>query len=147
MVLRNIYNQQEKQYLYTEEPAYRIHYLPTEDVLLTEVLLPLNEAQYRAYNDAMVPALQHYGTGRMLRDNRRNGVISQANQEWMVDDWFPRALQAGLRQAVILNSPDAFNQFAVMNVTERLAPQLERAGMQLRVFATPEEGLAWLRSL
>jgi len=51
--------------------------------------------------DAVIRALRAHRGSRCLVDNRKK-AIKPADQEWIAEDWLPRALGAGLRLTAIV---------------------------------------------
>lgn len=70
----------------------------------------------RAAHEAFLRLQQQFGTTRSLADLRTMRVIPRTDQQWIQDDFFPRALAGGFRTAAILNSEDMFNQTSVKNI-------------------------------
>jgi hypothetical protein len=47
--------------------------------------------------DAMIDLLALKKTGKIIADARNMKVISEPDRQWIVEDWYPRALKAGFR--------------------------------------------------
>ena len=128
--------------------AYAIGYDARYRMVVAHAKLPLHPAEYSAFNEATLQALVHYDTYRLLRDVRNNGLVSQENQERMVQDWIPRLLALPMERIIHLVAEDAFNQFAFASVQERLqdAPHLaERLATVLALTSTNlQAGYAYL---
>ena len=82
--------------------------------------------------DAVIRALRAHRGSRCLVDNRKK-AIKPADQEWMTENWLPRALGAGLRLTAIVE-PESGR--ATMNID----------GMGVRYFSTVVRAVEWLTS-
>lgn len=100
-------------------------------------------AALRESHEAFLQYLPQYGTGKMLSDARQMRVIRPADQEWIVHNFFPRALAAGYRCAAILSSDDMFNQTSVRNILTQVEDQ---APFVSAYFREPAEARAWLQA-
>lgn len=91
--------------------------------------------------DAGLRALiEHHGS-RWLVDGSKMKVVQQSDQDWIFEDWLPRALAAGLRQTamVIPNSG-----VAMMNVDD-MAGRAPDDQIDFRLFSAVEKAAEWLR--
>lgn len=89
---------------------------------------------------AVLEVMRETGCQYLLNDNRAVvGSWNQAN-DWIAQTWMPQALELGLRRFAHLAPPDTFVQASAEEMRKRVN---ERFVMAL--FATPEEGTAWLR--
>lgn len=59
-----------------------------------------------------------------IGDVRQMGAITEEDQQWSNEDWFPRALHAGLKNMAVLVSDDIFNQMAVDEIMKKV-PETE----------------------
>jgi hypothetical protein len=87
-----------------------------------------------------IDALSKNRGSRWLADCQSLGPISAEDEEWIDQDWFPRALAAGLScMAIVLPWRDA----AKMNV-EDIVARVPETRMQRAYFETVWQGEQWL---
>lgn len=76
----------------------------------------------------------------VLNDNSRlTGSWDEAN-EWIAQNWMPRALAAGLKKFAHVISPDVFGALSAEELVTKVS------GFEMRIFENEEEAKAWLRS-
>ena len=97
-------------------------------------------AVFRARNAEVLGALARHRATKLLCDIRYFLLIAAADQDWLNNDWLPRAMEAGLRQCAIVSPIYFFNRVAVQTVVDRIA-----SALQVEYFDSPEAGLNWLR--
>jgi hypothetical protein len=66
-------------------------------------------------------------------------VISLDDQNWISQDWSPRAYEAGLRKNAFIYPKDVFAQMAVRRVT-----QIMRTEIEIAYFHDEAEAIKWL---
>lgn len=76
---------------------------------------------------------------KILGDDTALRIIHLDDREWILSDWIPRAVQAGLRAVASKPSAAHFANVAVQSVVSAALPPLE-----MRVFATIDVARAWL---
>jgi hypothetical protein len=80
--------------------------------------------------------------GNVLNDNRQvTGPWSKAN-DWIANDWMPRALKTGLRNFAMVTSPNLFGEMSA----KELETRLDSIGFVMRNFKDYNEAAAWLTS-
>jgi hypothetical protein len=100
----------------------------------------VNSAELRIAIERGVVALSKNHGSRWLADCQSLGPISAEDQEWLDQDWFPRALAAGLRRmAVVLPWKDV----ARMNV-EDIMGRVPETRMERAYFETVWRAQEWL---
>ncbi len=76
----------------------------------------------------------------LLNDNRElTGPWRDAN-DWIEQDWMPRALQAGFKNFAHITSPNVFAEYSVKDLETRV----EAVDFTLKVFKGAEEARKWL---
>ncbi|NJP04710.1 MAG: hypothetical protein HC837_03290 [Chloroflexaceae bacterium] len=79
---------------------------------------------------------------RWLADLRKLGVVSQEDQQWSNQDWFPRALAQGIRSMAIVVPENVVAKWSV----ERIMQKAEEQPLVVTYLASVEEARQWLRS-
>jgi hypothetical protein len=102
----------------------------------------VSSLQFRFVHENMLVLLQQNSLRKLLGDDTNLPMIHAEDQAWVIEDWLPRATDAGLR-AVAHKSPFAhFGKVSVDNVASRI-----RAKILLRTFERVEEAREWLRAV
>jgi stage II sporulation SpoAA-like protein len=96
-------------------------------------------AEAQAVLDAVIRALRAHHGSRWLIDGRKMKVIKQADQDWIKENWLPRAAAAGLRLAALVMPESGL---AMMNIDD--VARVSENGIDVRYFSTVEEAAAWL---
>jgi hypothetical protein len=86
--------------------------------------------------------LEKHAATKWLADDRRNSALPEEDLEWTVEVWQPRAIEAGLTYFAVILPKKTVGR---MN-RERIIKKAEEAGVVVKTFSEPDEGLAWLRS-
>ncbi|MBY0424549.1 MAG: STAS/SEC14 domain-containing protein [Cytophagales bacterium] len=67
-------------------------------------------------------------------------TITDEDQKWANEDWFPRALQAGLKRLAIIVGTDVFNQMSVEQIMSNVASM----DLKTQYFDSEEKAKAWM---
>jgi len=89
-----------------------------------------DEGESHAALDAVIRALRAHRGSRCLVDNRKK-AIKAADQEWIAENWIPRAVGAGLRLTAIVELESGP---AAMTIKE----------IEVRYFSTVIRAAEWL---
>lgn len=79
-------------------------------------------------------------TNRWLADLRHLGVLSQADQKWSNEDWFPRAHNAGIIRMALVLPERAVAKMSVNNIMKKVDDNT----LVTNYFASVEEAYKWL---
>lgn len=90
--------------------------------------------------DAVLRALTEHHGSRWLVDGRNMKVIQQTDQDWISENWLPRALAAGLRRTAMVMPKSGL---ATMNVDD-MAARAPDSQIDFRFFSTIEKATEWL---
>ena len=77
---------------------------------------------------------------KVLNDNRLVKGTWTFASEWVGNDWFPRIIEAGLKQFAWIYSPDAFSKFSTDQSTKNTEDSI------IKTFNNIKEGEDWLRA-
>jgi hypothetical protein len=97
-------------------------------------------SQLRYIHECLIRLLEKHGVSKILGDDAGLVGIAVADQRWILQDWIPRAMAAGLKSAVCIKPRAPFGQTCVNRIVSSLPPDLA-----VRSFDGLEEGLSWLR--
>lgn len=73
-------------------------------------------AGFREVSDGLIELIKQKKCGRVLNNFANGKVIAPQDQKWINEDWFPRAIAAGLTHFAFLLADDIFNQLTVKNI-------------------------------
>ncbi|WP_139924419.1 STAS/SEC14 domain-containing protein [Hymenobacter sp. DG01] len=95
----------------------------------------------REAHEATLELLSRHGVQQVLADTREMRTILRTDQQWITDDFFPRALARGYRRVAVVVSADMFNQLSVRAI---LDPVLGQSAFTVEYFGNLETARAWL---
>jgi hypothetical protein len=98
-----------------------------------------NTSESQAVLDAIIRAMRAHHGSRWLVDGRKMRVIKQADQDWITQNWLPRAAAAGLKLAAIVQPTSAV---AMTNIDD--VARVSENGIDVRFFSTVEKAARWL---
>ncbi|HEY1419269.1 MAG TPA: STAS/SEC14 domain-containing protein [Candidatus Dormibacteraeota bacterium] len=99
-----------------------------------------DSAEFQAASEAVIEGLRAHRASRLLGNGRNLRVVKQADQDWMSDDWMPRAIAAGLRRMALVIPKSVL---ARMNL-EQMVGKAPEGKLETAYFETLEEARAWL---
>lgn len=91
--------------------------------------------------DAIIRALRAHNASRWLLDGRKMRVLKQSDQDWITQNWLPRAAAAGMRLAAVVLPTSAV---AMTNVDD--VARVSENGIDVRFFSTVELAAEWLKA-
>ena len=95
---------------------------------------------YRNALDKAAELFKEKGIGKWIANLSEMEPITDEDQKWANEDWFPRALQAGLKRLAIIVGADVFNQMSV----EQIMNNVESLDLTTQYFDSEEKAKAWL---
>lgn len=83
--------------------------------------------------------LTQKGTDRWLADTRQLKVVKQEDQDWVQEDWFPRALAAGVTRMAYVIPESVLGQLAV----KRVMSSVKEVNLETAYFDNLAEARLW----
>jgi hypothetical protein len=80
---------------------------------------------------------------KMIADNRKVSVVTRDNQNWLTENWFPRAISNGFRYSAVVVPDDEFVKYTVKKMESKIDNSLFTA----QYFTSVEDAKAWLALL
>ena len=74
--------------------------------------------------DFALTVMVEKGAKKMIADNSKVSVVAMENQNWLTENWFPRALEKGFQYSAVIFSNDAFVKFAVKRIENNINDKL-----------------------
>jgi hypothetical protein len=113
---------------------------PTMRAVYTEAQSWADPTEMAAVLEAGLQGLTEHGGSRWLADGRNMKAIKQSDQDWIVEEFFPRAVAAGLRRfALVIPENDL-----AMTTVDQLMHRLPAAKVDVAYFPTVDEARSWL---
>lgn len=98
----------------------------------------------KAGTEKYLDAFAEYNTGKIMIDMSTVKGTFTAINDWLVGNWTPRALKAGMKAAAMIHPEDVFTKFAMNKLNDQYEKGPKSFG--LRQFGDREEGRAWLKA-
>lgn len=127
----------------TGEDVYRIWVAPSSDYVTMVWTGYANSAQFRQGTETMLEELIHHNKEKVFGDIREMVLISQDDQNWLAEQFVPRAVRHGMRFLALVRPTYYFNKVAV----ETVAYKVNDEKLRIRFFNDPEEAKDWLASV
>lgn len=86
--------------------------------------------------------LKEKKASRWLADMREQKVLVQADQDWTVQDWTPRAVSTGLKKSAFVIPESALGQLTLKKITSRVGEY----ELKMAYFSSLEEARKWLNA-
>lgn len=77
---------------------------------------------------------------RWLADLRDLGTVTQKDQEWSNNDWFPRAVTQGIRKMAIIMPKSTLSSMSVKNIMTKV----DGINIETNYFSSTDEAKKWL---
>jgi hypothetical protein len=84
----------------------------------------VSENDYKEGLNKMIDFYVEKKVNKWIANLTKMEAISPELQDWANNDWFPRALQAGVKYMAVIVPEDVFNQFAVENIMTKAGDAL-----------------------
>jgi len=92
--------------------------------------------------DALIDAMKEKRTGIVIADARNMQVISRDDQQWISENWYPRALAAGFSHEALVVSPYTFNELAVKRIVRTYDEKKVKTGY----FKSMPSAYTWVKN-
>ncbi|WP_250629846.1 hypothetical protein [Rhodoflexus caldus] len=93
--------------------------------------------------DEVLIHLQTGNSSLMLQDLRTAQAVGTEVQEWLINDWVPRAVAIGLRKVALLTPQSLFGQLAVNQVRNKVI--INGIELDNQFFDDEVKAIQWLR--
>jgi len=119
-----------------------IFYNETLDVIQTRWKgIFVSGEEFRKILDEMINALSLKKTSTIIADAREMKIISEADRQWIIDDWYPRALAAGFRCQALVVTKNSFNEQAI----KLIVVKYNNEDVKTKYFQSPEDAYTWVK--
>ncbi len=125
-----------------ESPNVTVWYHTDKRVVHHQIRKFVHGAEFQAFLTAGTEALTKYGAVKWLSDDRGNTVLSQEDQKWGHDVWFPQTAKAGWKYWAIVRPEKVLARLTM----EKLTREYAAAGVTAKFFNNPDDAMRWLES-
>lgn len=98
--------------------------------------------EFRVSADVMISLIQRKRCSRYLADNRYLAPISQADQRWIQQEWFPKVVAAGIRWMAVVSAKSSVARLSVKQILSKFNDQT----LTIANFDDLEAARSWLRN-
>lgn len=123
-----------------DKPFLAIHWDNTIRTVIMEWKGFAQGADFREGLDTGLQTVIDHNGSRWLADLRQIGVVSQVDQKWSNEDWFPRAIQGGVRYMALVIPHSALARMSVNQIMNKV----EGIGLVTHHFDSTDEARRWL---
>jgi hypothetical protein len=125
-----------------DNPICTVSYDPDVPCLVVRWKRYATSTQLRYIHECLIRLIKTHGVSKILGDDTDLVNIAATDQHWIVQDWMPRAMAAGLKSAASIKPRAYFGQTSINRILSFLP-----AGLAIRPFDNYEEGKNWLKSV
>lgn len=124
-----------------DENYLKISYDADADCVIMQWKAFATSEEFRHGLNEGLKLIQQKNSPNWLADLRKMEAIDPEDEQWSNEDWFPRALQAGIKRMALVPSEDIFNSISVENIMNSVAG----TGLVTHYFKQPDEAKSWLK--
>jgi hypothetical protein len=124
----------------SKQDTYHIYFDSSISSVVMEWQGLTNSKQFREGSEEMLRLLRKHGVSRVLADLTLMKLISMNDREWVVKDFYHRALASGLRTIAFVRSIDYHNQLSIGTVVY----ELDTSQLGVEYFYDRQEAESWL---
>lgn len=107
-----------------DKPFCTIHYYKEGNVVHLDWNKHATRDQFVEACNYSLQVMEEKKASKMIADNSKVSVVAVENQNWLTENWFPRALQKGFQYSAVVVSNDAFVKFAVKRIENKIQDTL-----------------------
>ncbi|HLG35651.1 MAG TPA: hypothetical protein VI757_12285 [Bacteroidia bacterium] len=96
---------------------------------------------FRKILNEIIKAIEQTKSPTVIADAREMKLIAEADRQWIIDDWYPRALKAGFRCQALIVTKDSFNEQAIKLIVMKYNDEL----VKTHYFIVPEDAEEWVK--
>ncbi|WP_299453922.1 hypothetical protein [uncultured Microscilla sp.] len=119
----------------------KIRYNAIDDYLLVDWMGYINPQFVMEGSDAIIEAAVACNTAKFLSDKTSVQGTYRKTNVWLEEDWFPRAMDAGLKFGASLLSENIFSQMSSKDLEERV----KGGRLTYKNFKSMNDAVNWLK--
>jgi hypothetical protein len=102
--------------------------------------------QLRYIHETILHMLERHGATKVLGDDTSLPTIHEEDQRWIVENWIPRAIAAGLKVAASKKPASHFGRISVDNI-RAVIRSIAAENLLIRAFDDIDAARRWLQSV
>ena len=123
-----------------DSESMAIRYYQDKKILVQETLKFTTTEERRKALEIGLEILERDRVSKWLTNNKSGSAIPQEDVDWGINDWFPRAIKAGLKYWAVILPEKAVGKLSGKKMVDALTAQ----GITVKTFQTEEEAVTWL---
>lgn len=123
-----------------DSDSMAILYYPDKKILVQETLRFTTTEDRRKALEAGLEVIEKDRVTKWLTNNKSGSAIPQEDIDWGINEWFPRAIRAGLQYWAVILPEKAVGKLSGKKMMDAL---VER-GVTVKTFQTEEDAVTWL---
>jgi hypothetical protein len=124
---------------YFEKDTFIIRYDEENHLLIHEWKVSPTSQEFKEATNILIPAFEHFKTGKLVADVRRLGAVHPDDQQWILTDWTPRVRKAGFSHSAVIIPQDIFTQMSLEGMSDDLGD------LPSKNFDNMEAAINWLK--
>jgi len=125
-----------------DNPICSVSYDPSIPCLMVRWKSYATSSQIRYIHECLIRLIKEHRVSKILGDDSNLESIAAIDQQWIVRDWMPRAMAAGLKTAATIKPRAYFGQMSVNHILS-----FRPAGLTIQSFEGLREAKDWLRNV
>lgn len=125
-----------------DTPAAALYYHPDEHIVHHEFKRFVHGRELREVLERGHALLVEHSACKWLSDDRGNGPLKPADEEWCKSQWFPQVKSAGWKHWAVVMPERVVGQMNMRRWIEMYA----QLGINAHPFHDPVEALGWLKA-
>ena len=127
----------------TTEKVYEIYFDPQINSVVMEWNGYATSRQFKEGTELMLNTLIKNNSYKVLADIKDMTLIGKEDQEWLDEDFLPRAIKFGFKAIAILRPDYYFNKVAV----ESISYKVDKEKLIINFFDNIEQAREWLNKI
>lgn len=120
-----------------------ILYYQDKKILVQETLKFTTTEERRMALEKGLEVIERDRVSKWLTNNKSGSAIPQEDIDWGINEWFPRAIKAGLKHWAVILPEKAVGKLSGKKMVDALIAQ----GIKVKTFETEEDAVTWLDGL
>lgn len=127
--------------LFYQDDFCKVEYDPLGKIVTTTRNGYPNDEKLKKSLNQSLACIQEFKCLNIISDTRKVKGTWTASNEWIANIWFPKAIQAGLKNIAFIYPPDIFGQFAIQDLIKKTPHYTSQ------IFKDLPEAKAWLKNV
>jgi len=118
------------------------HYFNKEKGFLVAVYKGfLKFEDFQDISNQSLVLLKQYRTHKLLVDTSKFKVMPPQNRKWIQEEWFPKAIQLGLKKMAFITPENIFGEVTMKETNEKVEGEVP---IDLKYFISVHDAERWL---